>query len=904
MQLIEKGGKNIQYEKYILDNGLQLILHEEHSNPVVAVAILYHVGSNREVVGKTGFAHFFEHTMFQRSEHLKRNEFFSKINNLGGSFNGGTWEDGTIYYEAVPNDSLEKILWMEADRMGFFINTVNQKGLEREIDVVINEKRQTMDNTPYGFTKYVLINNLYPKEHPYNHTVIGEMDDLKTATIDDAKNFYNQYYSPNNATLVICGDIDTEVVKQWVEKYFGEIKKRPAPAMVVVDVPVLSESKFLYHEDKFANMPELSIVFPCPPMYSKDSYALNILCDILCDSKKSPFYKVIVEDKQLAPSVSIYQNSKEISGEIVIKVRAFPDKSLQDVFEAVNESFERFEQQDITQEDVKRLKNVFLTQFYNGLYSNMNKAFYIAEANTFGGSPNMVDYEVDMINGVSVEDVKNVFDKYVKNKCFVATSFVPAGKANLAVKGSSKAYVNEENVEEQDIQSEEGVIVDEDYEYTASKIDRNIEPELSVLHPVKIPPIWDYKTKNGIKVIGIEDNRLPLVCFSIVIEAGSINDEIGKAGTANITAQLLNEGTKNKSAEELEIAIKNLGAYLNFQGRKEWTSVSGFCLKDNFAELMQLLNEIITLPRWDENEFDRILRQTKSKIIQSQSDPKRIADDTFYNIIYGQNHPIALPNEGDIDTIDNITLEDVKNFYQKYYSPSISKFVVVGDVDKANVLTSIACIEHDWSAFDVQKSYVPSISSIIKDKSTFVEYPGLQQSIIYLGKNSLARTDADYVPAVVANYRLGQSSGSVLFRVLRLEHGYTYGAYSSFAANKTFGSFMAYSSVQASVTKESVELFENIIKNYGENYTEEDLMITKYSLKRKATSQYETLSDLIDVLMEIATMDLPYDFVNREQEIVDNITFDEIKEIIRKHLNFNDMQFVIVGNEDVAKVVE
>ena len=220
------------------------------------------------------------------------------------------------------------------------------------------------------------------------------------------------------------------------------------------------------------------------------------------------------------------------------------------------------------------------------------------------------------------------------------------------------------------------------------------------------------------------------------------------------------------------------------------------------------------------------------------------------------------------------------------------------------MLTSIACIEHDWSAFDVQKSYVPSISSIIKDKSTFVEYPGLQQSIIYLGKNSLARTDADYVPAVVANYRLGQSSGSVLFRVLRLEHGYTYGAYSSFAANKTFGSFMAYSSVQASVTKESVELFENIIKNYGENYTEEDLMITKYSLKRKATSQYETLSDLIDVLMEIATMDLPYDFVNREQEIVDNITFDEIKEIIRKHLNFNDMQFVIVGNEDVAKVVE
>ena len=303
---------HIDYEEYTLDNGLKVVLHEDHSDPIVAQAIAFHVGSAREKEGKTGFAHFFEHMLFQRSENLPRNAFFNKIADMGGTFNGGTSNDYTVYYECVPRNALEKIIWMESDRMGYFINTVTQSGLEREIDVICNEKRQTEVNNAFGMMEDVMSKNFFPKRHPYSWTVIGEFDDIKSATVEDVKEFYRTYYVPSNATLCIAGDFDPKEVKALIDKYFAEIPSHPVEKPAVWDVK-LDETKKLYYEDQFAKMPAVDIAWSGVAEGHEDEAAIDAFCSLFGRGKNSPLYKNIVE-KNLAPRANAFNGALESAG--------------------------------------------------------------------------------------------------------------------------------------------------------------------------------------------------------------------------------------------------------------------------------------------------------------------------------------------------------------------------------------------------------------------------------------------------------------------------------------------------------------------------------------------------------------------------------------------------------------
>ena len=324
----------IEYESYVLDNGLEVVLHEDASDPIAAVAILYHVGSAREVVGKTGFAHLFEHMMFQSSQHVPEDQFFRKIQASGGMLNGGTSSDQTIFFEVVPKNALEMVLWLEADRMGYLLPTVTQEAFNNQQGVVQNEKRQS-ENRPYGQTSTVINRLLYPEGHPYSWTVIGSMDDLGSATVQDVRDFFTQWYGPNNATLVVAGDFDREETVAWIEKYFGEIPSAE-PVTDPTPTPVtLTETKRAYREDNFARSPQLTMIFPTVEDYTADSYALNMLGRLFAAGKKAPLYKVIVEEQKLAPSVSAYNSSRELAGEFRVRVQAFPGKSLTDVEAAI-----------------------------------------------------------------------------------------------------------------------------------------------------------------------------------------------------------------------------------------------------------------------------------------------------------------------------------------------------------------------------------------------------------------------------------------------------------------------------------------------------------------------------------------------------------------------------------------
>ncbi len=893
----KEAGVNIAFEQYTLDNGLKVVLHQDHSDPIVALAIQYHVGSGREKPGKTGFAHFFEHMLFQRSENLPRNAFFQKIAKMGGTFNGSTNTDGTNYYEAVPRDALEKILWMEADRMGYFINTVTQSGLEREIDIVSNEKRQNYDSQPYGQSSIIVAKELYPQGHPYSWTTIGEIADLRSATLDDVKEFYHTYYVPNNATLVLTGDFDAKLAKELINKYFAEIpagnpveKPQPAPA-------VLESTKSVMWEDAYAKLPQLSVNYPTVEQYHPDSYALSAFASLFAGSKTSPLYKVIVEEKRLAPSVNAFSMSREIAGQTQISVRTFEGVNLNDVYAAIDEAFARFESEGVNEQELQKLKVMQEVNLLNRLSSVMGKALMMARDNEFGGSPMKSLKELEMFQKVTAQDVKSVYEKYFKGKNHLVLSVVPQGQTALAVNDSRMAEVTVEKVEDQQLKSQGGKIVDDEYERTPSAIDRSVEPDYLPNTPsITIPAIWKSKLANGMEVYGITQSELPVIQFTISLKGGSLLDPQGKKGLAYLNARLMNEGTALKTAEELESAMGLLGARISISSDIEGMEINGSALSKNFKEVMALTEEMILKPRFDEQAFARVKQEAKMALRQASADPRSIARKTRDILLYGQDGTFAVSHLGTPESIDNITLEDLKAFYAANFSPSIATMNIAGAIDLAGSEAALASLAQNWAAADV---VIPEPVQGIPAKTGqiyFVDNPGSPQSMIYVSKPAMDYGNPGFYPWFLTNYRLGSGSQGMLFDVLRLQRGFTYGASSTFETGKYYNNFTASSSVQATTTAEAVAIFNDLIGNYKSTFNEEMLADTKNSLTRAMASSFETLGSLVRVLYNVSQYNMPFDYVKNQEKILNEMTLEQALEVITNNFNTNDMVFIVVGD--------
>lgn len=884
----------IDYEKYTLDNGLDVILHEDASDPIVSVAIMYHVGSNREKPGRTGFAHFFEHMLFQNSENVGKGNFFKKIEELGGEFNGGTWNDGTVYYEVVPKDALEKVLWMESDRMGFMINTVTEPVLENEKQVVKNEKRQRVDNQPYGHTNYVVDKTLYPEDHPYNWQVIGSLEDLQAATVEDVTEFYNQWYGANNATLVIAGDIKKAQVKGWIEKYFSELPAREEVAKITPRSGVLSETVKLMHEDNFAQLPELRMVYQTVEDGHPDSYALDYLGQLLSEGKRAPLYKEVVEAQKLAPATSSYNSTREIAGTFVIRVRGNNDVDLDNIQGAIATAMDNFEKNGIDQKDIDRIKNKLETDFYSGISSLLGKSFQLAQYNEFRGNPDELSAEIKKILAVSKEDVMRVYNQYIKGKPYIMTSFVPKGKPELAVEGSTPAEV----VEEQVVAGAENAPQEEievDFEKTPSKIDRSIEPELGEAPSVKVPNIWSTELSNGLKVYGIENQELPLVEFSLRLKGGMLLDDPTKIGVANLMTDIMKEGTKNKTPEELEDAIGVLGAEIGMSTSAEYITINASCLARNFSATLDLVEEMLLEPRWDAAEFERIKKSTITQIQQRAGQPNAVAVKVFNKLLYGDNI-LANNTLGSIETVEKITLADLKAFYEKNYSPSIANLHVVGAVSESKVKKELESLAANWKNKKVAIPSYPAPKAVEEPMIYFVDIPGSKQSVVRIGKPMPSGNNEDYYATTVVNERLGGGTSARLFQQLREERAYTYGAYSGMPRRINDGYFSAFASVRSNVTKESVELFKEILGDYEKDYSEEDLSITKNTLLKKNALAFETLNDKMSVLQNISTYNLPMDFIKKQEEVVENMTLEQAKQLIGKHLDPNKMMYLVVGD--------
>lgn len=883
----------IPYEKYVLANGLNVILHVDRSDPIASVYIRYHVGSNRESKGRTGFAHLFEHLMFNESQHIPQGEFFKRIQTAGGTLNGSTNTDGTNYFETVPKNALEMALWMESDRMGYLLPKVTEKTFVTQQNVVQNEKRQNYDNRAYGNSSYIMDKLMYPENHPYNWQVIGALEDLANATLQDVINFHNKFYQPSNATLVVAGDIDVKQTKQWIEKYFGEIKSSPKPATLPKMPVTLEKTKKAYYVDKLANAASFSMAFPTVEQYHKDSYALRYLGQLLTSGQKSPMYKVIVDEKKLAPSFSGFSRSQEIAGTFVFSAMPYPGKNLGDLEAAVKEGFARFEKDGFTDKDLERLKTGIEVSFYNSIQGTLGKANRLGDLNIYAGSPDFLDTDMKNSLAVTKDDIWRVYNKYLKDKNYVLLSIVPKGKEDLAAPGSEAYTIAEESVDKQGVKKPVAAV---NIPPIPSKYDRSVEPKRGPDPVVKIPAVWQGKTAGGIKVLGISRSEVPLVQFSITLKGGMLLDPSDKTGTAALMAGSLNDGTKTKTPVELREAMQDLGANISIGAGSESMSVSGSCLVSKLPEVLKLAQEMMFEPRWDAKEFELSKKSIIQSLKRNESSPASIASEAFDKLVFGKDNLLAKSTMGTVKSIESITIDDIKAYYEKYFSPSVATITVVGDISKDKVIPLFNGILKEWKVKDVK---IPEVKADASAKAGvyFIDVPGAKQSEFRVGHISIPATDPDYYKITVMNHKLGGDFNGILNQILREQKGFTYGARSSFGGSLYSGAFTASAPVQTNSTFETATIIKNEIDKYRKDISQENLDLVKSTLLKSFALRFETLSSLNSMLGPIVSLNLPFNYISQRQEFIRKLTTKEHTQLAQKYLQPDKMIYLIVGDK-------
>ena len=883
----------IEFERYELENGLEVILHTDDSDPLAAVAMTFHVGSAREVEGRTGFAHLFEHLFFLDSENLGPGGLDRLMTRIGSSTNGSTSRDRTNYFEVVPIDGLEKTLWAEADKLGFFINTVSESVVAKEKQVVKNEKRQVVDNRPYGHNEYVIDRAMYPRGHPYSWQVIGSLADLDAATLADAREFHSRWYGPNNATLVVAGDIDVAQTKQWIEKYFGEIPSRPTPEVAEPPEVRLAATRRFFHEDNFGNLPLLTLSWPTVPRYHEDAYALDVLARLLTDGKATPLYKVLVEEEELTPQVTTYHSAQELAGQFNFQALGYPGTDLEELLAAVEAGFRRLEEQGIPDAELRRVKAGTETGFYRDLSSAIGKAFQLADYAIFAGDPGYAGEDLRRILAVSGDDVMRVYEAYLRDRPHIATSFVPRGQAELALEGSERAEVVIEPI----VQGAEDqfTVVRGEERTPGGSFDRSAEPPYGPSPSVRAPEVWRETLANGLPVLGVEDRETPMVQFELTFRGGMLLEEPGRTGVANLLAETMLEGTANRTPEELEQAIDLLGASLSVSGGRTGFSISGSVLARNFGETVALVEEILLEPRFDDERFELARQRVMNTIRQSGANPTFVASLAFDRLVYG-DHILAGNRLGTLETVASLALDDLRAYHAAALVPGAAAFLVAGAVSSAEVTAPLSSLAERWEQAPAPPEPAAPVWSGDRAGLYFIDVPGAAQSVINVGRLALARTDDEYHPATVMNYRLGGGGfASDLTQVLREGKGYTYGVGSRFQGGHYPGPFAVSTSVRSNVTLESLEIIRDMLARYGPTFDEDDLGATQGFLLRSNARAFETLGAKLGVVRAVSDYGFPPDYVLRQERTVRDMTVERVRELAARHLG-GDMIWLVVGD--------
>lgn len=866
---------SIDFEFYTLSNGLDVILHRDDSLPMVAVNLWYHVGSKDEQPGRTGFAHLFEHIMFEGSKN-HNHDFFEPLEKVGASINGSTTNDRTNYWTTAPSNSLELILWLESDRMGFLLEALDQERLDIQRDVVKNERRQSYENRPYGKAHLAMETAVFPSPHPYNWPVIGSQEDLNAASLDDVRGFFRTYYAPSNASLSIAGDFDPEAVGRLIERYFGDIAPGPAIDRVGRMNSGLTGEVRLDMRDR-VHLPRLSLAWPTGPMFSDEEAPLDILASIMGEGKSSRLHRALVYDMHIARAVMVEHLTREIAGEFIIQVTANPGQDLDEIEEVVRAQIEGIHGNPPTDREVDTARNRFEAHNVRGLErigGFGGRADQLNLFGTFAGDPGRINTDIERYRSVTVESVVRA-----------AGEFLGPNRVRMTV-------LPEETVEAR----------------TGPGIDRSVMPGSAPSRSFRPPVPRRERLDNGLNILYVENPRLPMVSMSMVVDAGAVHDPPRRPGLSHLTAAMLPEGTPTMTSQDISEEMEFIGAHLVSSADYEQMSVSTAPLTQHLGRGMEILSDVVTHASFPEHEFDRVRREWLIDLRRIADDPNLISWRAYRSLLYGRETPYGSPLAGTEESIGSITRDEVAARFRQAYVADAATLIVVGDTKGDDITTLAQARLGHWTpgtkhqAPDTQstatRNQQPTSTTIyLADKL------GAAQSVIRAGHLTINRRDPDYHALNLLSYLFGGHFMARMNQNLRQDKGYSYGFHSAIDWATGPSALGAWGAVQTDVTKESVievlKEFEDI--RTGRPVEEQEFADAKNGFLKGFPSLFETQTHLLAQLERMVMFGLPDDYYSTLEAQYEAVTLDDVRRVAIEHVNNERLSLLVVGD---AAVVE
>jgi zinc protease len=887
----EAGKVKIPYQKYQLDNGLTVILAPEDSDPLVHVDVTYHVGSAREDIGKSGFAHFFEHMMFQGSENVGDQQHFKIITEAGGTLNGTTNRDRTNYFETVPANQLEKMLWLESDRMGFLLDAVSQEKFEIQRSTVKNERAQRYDNRPYGLIWERMAEALYPEGHPYSWQTIGYVEDLDRVDVNDLKAFFLRWYGPNNAVITIGGDIDVEQTLAWVNKYFGSIPRGPEVDNAPKQPAKLEENKFITLEDRI-QQPMVMIAWPTTYSGEANQASLDTLSSVLGSGTNSLLYQDLVKTQKAVDAGSFHDCAELSCNFYVYAMGDSGEKGdLSKLYDELMQSLNKFSKEGVTKDRLDQLKGQAEADAIFALESVKGKVTQLASNQTFFGQPDLIEKQLEQIRAVRPESVEKAYSDFIQGKNKVTLSVVPKGKVDLAVKPATFVTPKRTLPEYQKITDDQLA-----YRRATDNFERSVQPPAGAPVEATMPKLYGIHFDNGSELLGTVSTETPTVMMQFSLPAGTRFVDKGKEGLAQLTAAMLQEGTTKRSVEDIQAELDKLGSMISVEASGYTTNISVSSLAKNLAPTLKIVEEMLLSPAFKEEDFERVKVQALEGLVYEQQNPSWMASQASRQVLYGDS-VFARPKDGTQAGLNALTLNDVRDFYTKHYTPQSAQIVVVGDISKQDIQKQLAF----WSSWEDEAAplYAPqSILPLGEQKIHLVDKPGAPQSVVMLVRQGMPYdATGDFYLSQLANFNLSGNFNSRINQNLREDKGYTYGAFGYFSGNVETGSVVFTAQVRADSTVASIVEMENELSEYSQaGMTDDEMTFMRQAVGQKDALKYETPTQKGKLISDILKYNLDKDYLQQRNAIVDTVDKRTLDALAQKWFDPNDYQIVVVGD--------
>jgi zinc protease len=879
----------IPFEKYKLKNGLEVILSEDHRLPLVAVYVLYHVGPANERPGRTGFAHLFEHFMFDGSLHVGEKAHFKTLEAAGArQINGTTDLDHTKYFETVPSNELEKALWLESDRMGFLLETITGPKLANQRDVVRNERRQKIENEPYGLADEAVFHLLFPKDHPYHADVIGSHADIEAARLNDVREFLKQYYVPNNASLAIVGDIDKAHTKEMVDKYFGALPAGDPVPKIEAQTPVITSERRAVVTDK-VELPRVYLAWITDPVFKPGDAEEQLLAKILAGSGKSGrLYQRLVYDKQIAQDVSAEQTSLGLASVFTIQVTAKPGIKPEQLETAIDEVLAELEKNGPTQDELNQAKTITEARILRRLETVGGEggvAGRLSRYNHYLKNPGFLSQDIERYENVTLQSVQSVAQKKFTKNSRVVVYCVRGPKVIDDV-----PRAKDENEASTVALDERRVAFDRTQEW------RRAVPPRGASSKISLPVPQRFKLSNGLTVLLDERHNLPVITADLFFLSGSTANPPDKPGLAAFTAAMLQEGTRKRSAMEIAADTERLGAEVADSSTSDWSGILMRCLKQNLDGAFDLLSDMALNPAFAPEDIERVRNERLTLLRQERDNSPTVALKVFYRSVYGDKHPYGHMELGTETSLKQITAEDVRQFWESGYVPSNAVLTITGDITKAEARATVEKYFGLWKGKG-KRIAPPEFEGPLKRRVVIVDKPGAPQTALLVGGVGVPRSSPDYVPIEVVNTVLGGLISARLNMNLREKHGYTYGIFSQFVYRRGAGPFFARTSVRADVTAPALQEVLNELNGLRSNpISANELKAAKDSMSRSLPGLFETTQQTSRSLADLFLYSFPLDYFSDLPEHINSVNLTQAQNAADKYVQPDDMIIVAVGD--------